>query len=421
MNWRAVYALLVRNIKRGFRHKDELFWMIIFPIMMMFLVAYVFIPPERTIMTIDLGIVNYDGNPAGFNFTAQDFMNVLKNVTIDDKKLFKVKVFNSTEEGLRALKKGDLDALLVIPSGFTVNLTYSKAHLKVYILSADPMTKQVAEAELMGFLQGFASRTSKIKFQIMVKYMMKYVPEEYRDYIDIFIKYMEGIVEPVNVTYETVYPERMYERGHIIGWLAIGMIGIMIMYSGFYSGSLALISEREGGTLRRLFAAPITYLEIYITVVLDVLISTAITAAIVLTMSIFLLGAKFTWISGLDFAVIVALYILAALFTVSIGILISLVSKSVRGAAAIANGLAFPLMFLTGIWIPKFMLPPALHVIADYFPLTKIIDGIRDLVIYGKSITEVMTYLPIPVVVTLVLTAIGVLIFRRSVEKMLVG
>ncbi len=419
MNWRAVYALLTRNIKRGFRHKDELFWMIVFPIMMLFLVSYVFIPSEGTVMTVDLGVVNYDGDSKEFNFTARDFIEVLKNVSIDGKKLFNVREFNDTEEGLKVLRKGGLDALMVIPKGFAENLTFHKASIKVYILDADPMVRQVAEAELTGFLHVFSLRTSKIKLQYMIKYMMEYIPEEYMEYVDLFVKYMEGLVEPLNVTYEPVHPERLEERGHIIGWLAIGMVGIMIMYGGFYGGSLALISEKEGGTLRKLFSAPVTYLEIYVATVLDVLVSTAITAAVVLTMSTLFLGAKFEWISGTDLAVIVALYVLAALFTVSVGILISMVSRSMRGASALANGLAFPLMFLTGIWIPKFMLPQALHVIADYFPLTKIIDGIRDLVVYGRPLTEVAGYLPLPIAVTLALTVVGMLLFRRSVEKLL--
>ena len=207
MNWRAICALSIRNFKRTLRDKTEIFWTIIFPIFMMTLTAYVFIPPGQGVVSIDLGVVNLDGNPSGYNFTGARLVEIMDSIKIDGKKLFNIKTVDSVEEGVRRLKRGELDALLVIPKGFSQNITYSRAYLQVYISGADIRLKQIAYAELSSFFERVIDRTVEIRLAYLKNYTMAYVPEEYRGYYEEFFKYLTYTIEPLNVTFNTVMPE----------------------------------------------------------------------------------------------------------------------------------------------------------------------------------------------------------------------
>ena len=422
MNWRAIHALSVRNTKRFLRDPTEIFWTIIFPILLMVMTAYIFIPPEGgSIVTLKLGIVNLDKETNEKNFTAITLIEIFNKTEIDGKKLFDVRILTNLSKGIELLKKGELDVVLLIPRGFTKNITYTRAYLYTYISSADPHLRQIAYAEMSTFFSILAQRTSNIRLKFIKEYSVKYVPPEYHKYLEEFFKYLEYTIEPINVTYEYVKPTRIVDRASILGWQTIGLIGIMVMYSGFFSGALALISEKEKGTLRKLLVAPITANEIYLATVIDALFSSMCSAVIAIVFAVGILGARLYWEWSLEFLLMPLLFILAILHTVSIGILLSLASKSERGASGFVSAIAFPLIFITGIWLPRWMLPKPLQTFTYYFPLTNIVDAIRDIVVYGKSLIEILHYIPIPIITTIILAVIGYIIFKKRAEKFLVG
>jgi ABC-2 type transport system permease protein len=75
--------------------------------------------------------------------------------------------------------------------------------------------------------------------------------------------------------------------------------------------------------------------------------------------------------------------IAAGAFTfVSMGMLVGVFIKDPEGAAAVANAIGFPMMFLSGTFFPLEVMPSYLQAVASVLPLTYLNNGLRDTMVY---------------------------------------
>lgn len=58
----------------------------------------------------------------------------------------------------------------------------------------------------------------------------------------------------------------------------------------------------------------------------------------------------------------------------------------------LVNLVAFPMMFLSGVFFPVSTLPPFLRDVVGWFPLTFLVDGLRHLMNAGGGWDAVMTH-----------------------------
>ncbi len=98
------------------------------------------------------------------------------------------------------------------------------------------------------------------------------------------------------------------------------------------------------------------------------------------------------------------LLILAGTFEfTSLGMILGLYVRDIETAAAVANAIGFPMMFLAGSFFPIDTMPPTLQTVARLLPLTYVNEGLRATMVFGNEATALL-YLGITVVV-------GVLLF----------
>lgn len=71
----------------------------------------------------------------------------------------------------------------------------------------------------------------------------------------------------------------------------------------------------------------------------------------------------------------------------AIGMILGLYVRDVETAAAVANGIGFPMMFLGGSFFPIEGMPPALQTIAAAMPLTYVNEGLRATMVFGNEST----------------------------------
>ena len=71
---------------------------------------------------------------------------------------------------------------------------------------------------------------------------------------------------------------------------------------------------------------------------------------------------------------------------ISIGFAISGWAKSEEVAAPIANVIALPMMFLSGVFFPREAMPQVLQGVTDYLPLTYLADALRSVAIDGATL-----------------------------------
>jgi ABC-2 type transport system permease protein len=178
----------------------------------------------------------------------------------------------------------------------------------------------------------------------------------------------------------------VFGRGNpkAVAGLMAGLLCISAMAAGFFSLGIELVTARERGVLRRYKLSPIHPL---------LLISSRLVANFLIALSSLLtqIGVAIVVyrmpIAGSFMAMMVMLSA-GALAFLALGLLIASVAESVKVALALANLLFFPLMFLGGAAIPKFLLPPAIQKISRLTPSNYMVEGLGRIMVEGKSLSD---------------------------------
>ncbi len=81
-------------------------------------------------------------------------------------------------------------------------------------------------------------------------------------------------------------------------------------------------------------------------------------------------------------------------------------------ASALANLIMFPMMFLSGVFFPMFMMPGFIQVISRFIPLTPVVDGIRLIITENYSLIQVLPQLGVVVGWGVIIYFIAIKSFR---------
>jgi ABC-2 type transport system permease protein len=89
-----------------------------------------------------------------------------------------------------------------------------------------------------------------------------------------------------------------------------------------------------------------------------------------------------------DYISLVLMVVLGVAVLFGIGLAVGGWAKNENQAAPLANLITFPMMFLSGTFFPRFLMPEWLQQASGLLPLTPVIDGLRLIVTEGKTILE---------------------------------
>ncbi len=149
----------------------------------------------------------------------------------------------------------------------------------------------------------------------------------------------------------------------IIG--TVGLIGIPI----------ATASMREMGVLRRFRATPIHPAVILASDILVNLALSVVGMAVLVVVGRLQFGLRFEGSWG---AVLVG-FLFAACAFFALGYLIASLAPTARVAQTVGFALFFPLMFLSGAALPRFLMPETVRDVSEYLPLTHVVDFMQGL------------------------------------------
>lgn len=423
MRTTQIFAFIDRELKSLLSDKMTLFWVVAWPLFWIFMVAYVFVPPSGvTPIKLMVGVVNYDVNATG-NFTASNLIDIMSNVTYGGEKIFSIKSYDARDSLIRDLKHGKVDVGLIIPEGFSRNLTLGIARLEVLIGARDPRIASINYGFIRGFLEEFSKRIGIVRANMTLRYMYSYIPEdatifqdpELRRYLE---EFMLGIASPINASYTEVRPEILTTRESILGWYVIGAIGMTFLYSGFASGAVLILKEKEAGTLRRILASPISPAILVTALILSDVVLFVVSSVILIIVGIYGVGARIIFNPFNITHWLVPLIILAgAVMCEGIGIILSLLARTVRGASGLGTTLGLFLAFITGVWFPKEMMPGTIRVLSDYSPPTWVFETLRKIMVFDTPIHDLIVDLE-KIAIGLAVTLLAdVIIYRVKLQK----
>jgi ABC-2 type transport system permease protein len=183
-----------------------------------------------------------------------------------------------------------------------------------------------------------------------------------------------------------------------VGLVMLGVIPFMVM---FLVTSIAMLRERTSGTLERMLTTPLAKLDL----LLGYGIAFAVAAAAQATAA----SAVAYGLLGLDTAggwwLVLLVAVVNAILGVSLGLLCSAFSQSEFQAVQFLPLVAFPQLFLCGLFVPREQMVGWLQAASDVLPLTYSVRALRE--IGSNSAATTQMWGDVALVAAVALLALG--------------
>ena len=179
-----------------------------------------------------------------------------------------------------------------------------------------------------------------------------------------------------------------------------GYIGMIIGTIGMLSIPISLATYRENGVLRRLRATPVESKSILWSQVAAQVVITLVSVTLLVLTALVVFDLRLP--SG-DVMVLPAI-LLGAFSFFAIGFVLAGMMPTPRSAQAVGMALYFPMLFLSGAAIPRFMMPEQLQEIAKLLPLTQVVIMIEDLWFTGTWNMTAVVYMTAVLIIGLVVS-----------------
>src|SRR4051794_8935135 len=334
---RALRSLSLANLKSFVRDRAALFWTLAFPILFVVLFGTIFSGGGRP--NYDLGWVDQDGSPSvGQLRTAFERTGV---VTLHD---------GSLADQQEAMRRGEIDAIVVVPAGVGAALTSS------------PGTGAAGSAQLVLYTDPTQSSASATISQIATS-VTTAVNQQ-----------LSGQAPVLTVEGQSLQTREL----SAVSYFVPSILAMALMQLGIFA-SIPLVQQREKLILKRLQATPLPRWTLVVSNIAVRLVIAAVQTALIVAIGIALLGVQLTG----DWPEIILVVALGAVTFVSIGYVIASFAKTEEAANGMTSIVQFPLMFLSGIFFPLEIMPSWLRSIATFMPLTYLGDALRQVMVGG--------------------------------------
>ena len=184
--------------------------------------------------------------------------------------------------------------------------------------------------------------------------------------------------------YQVVPQELPGRTQTYIDTLIPGIIGFSIMQTGIFSLAFGLVRLRDAGILRRLLATPMRITDFMAAQVLSRLIMGVAQIFLLLGVGYFLF--HFNMQGNLVQFIVMGSY--GSIVFIALGFIIAGISRNEDSVPAIANIATIPMMFTSGVFFSRDVLPGWLATVSGFFPLTYLIDSLRGIAVQGQNLID---------------------------------
>ena len=326
------------SVRMWLRDRSALFWTFFLPLVIMVIFGLL---NFGELGKVDVGIVDLAQNEASARFIEE----------AEGVQALRVKVGSESDER-HELSEGHRDLVVVLPVGFGP--------------SADSRSGAWEPVELRAYYHGARAAESQVGLGILRSAL---------DELNFALTDSERLV-----TLESE-PVEARDLGYI-DFLMPGVIGMAIMQLGLFSVAFSFVTMKREGVLRRLLATPLSPATLLASQVVTRLAVVVIQTLILAGVAVFIFGAEF---AGNFFAVLLAAGLGGAVF-LAMGFAVSGWARTEQQAAPLANIVSLPMMFLSGVFFSRDVLPGILQTATDYLPLTFLVEAIRGMTVQGDSV-----------------------------------
>jgi ABC-2 type transport system permease protein len=281
------------------------------------------------------------------------------------------------------IARGDAQAGIVVPQAFPRDLGRgTTATIQVIVDASDPLSSQAALAAAAGVAQirnlailSAAARSHALPLETRVR-----------------PRYNPGLRSP--------------------NYIVPGLVGVILTITLVLVTAMAIVRERERGTLEQLIVTPITKTELMLGK-----IAPYVGVGLIQMTTVLLLG-RFVFNVPLTGNVFV-LYGMALVFVVAslaLGLFISTLVRTQQQAMQASFFFVLPNILLSGFMFPRQAMPAVFQWIGAFLPLTHFLKVLRGVLLKGVGVPELWKEIVILATFATVLIALSVRRFHKTLD-----
>lgn len=296
-------------------------------------------------------------------------------------------VAKNYQEVTEAVESGKAKVGIIIPPDYTDNIKHGRsAAVQVIVDASDSMaaSSAISSAQLIGQLRSQ---------ELLIKRMQGAIGKQ--------------VAPPVDIRIRPWYNPDFISSFYIVP----GILGVVLTMTMVMITSMAIVRERERGTLEQLIVTPMKSHELMLGKIIPYILVGYVQATLALVVGVLVFDVPLK-------GSIVLLYGLTTLFIIaslSLGVLISTVSKTQMQAMQMSFFVFLPSVLLSGFMFPRDAMPQFFYQLGHLLPLTFYLEILRGIVLKGIGINFLWSQVFALVVYILAALSLSIVKFQKKI------
>lgn len=374
---KRLWALLIKEFIQMSRDRLTFGMMVALPIIQLLLYGYAINTDVK-----HLPAIVFDQS---LQQEGRDLLNALEASQYYDIKY----IATNHQQVTEYIERGKANVGIIIPPDFTQNIKHGRsAAVQVLVDASDSMaaSSAISAAQLIGQM-----KSQEILVQQMQSVGMKAGGE---------LPYDIRIRPWYNPDFVSAY------------YMVPGILGIILTMTMVMITSMAIVREREKGTLEQLIVTPLKSHELMLGKIIPYIFVGYVQITLALVVGILVFDIPVRGNLGLLYS-LTTLFIIASL---ALGILISNFAKTQMQAMQMSFFIFLPSVLLSGFIFPRIAMPQIIGLLGNLLPLTFYLEILRGIVLKGIGLNYLWSQVfSLTILITAIL-AISVLKFQKRLD-----
>lgn len=363
----TVWVMFNINFRRVFRDKTALFFTFMFPLIFLFVFGGIF--GHHQSVSFNVAIINHSNSSFARQFVSQ--------AESKDQTMLKVdKSLTTMSAANEKMSRGEIDATIELPADFGTVIRGKMLPTGQAIVHFTQNNEQAAQT-LTSVLQA--------QFESINGRLVK-------------------TVSPFTVVAKQTNTRSLSSFDYTF----TGLLGFSILGMGIFGPMNVFPELKKMGILRRLHTTPLRVWQYFLSTMMGQAVVGLISLAFMFVVAILVFHLK---VVG-NFAELGLFLVFGIVMILGIGLSLGGWAKNERQVAPLANIITFPMMFLSGTFFPRYLMPHWLQNVTTYMPLTPVIDGARLIATEGQHLTNLGPQLGVMAAWTVIVYVIAFRVFR---------
>lgn len=362
----TIWTYVRIDVKRLFRDKVAIFFVFLFPMIFLFVFGSIF-GGSGDDVSFRIGLLNQSESKFSSDFVGQ----------VKDNDIFEVdNEVTSIDQAKEKMNRGQIDATVILPESF-----------------GEVKQGQQHPSGQLQILYGQSNQTAGTTLASVMEGIFKEINQQ-------FVK----SDTPFTVKAESTATAGLTQFDYTF----TGLLGFTLLSLGVFGPTSVFPRLKQRGVLRRYQLTTIKVWQYFVANVLSNAFVGLLAVAMMFVAALLIFDLNMRG-NYLNLAVVV---LLGVTLLFGIGLAIGGWARTENQAAPLAQIVTLPMMFLSGVFFPTFLMPELLQNITAFIPLTPIVDALRLIVTENASLFDLGPQLAIMMGWLVVIYVIAFKVFR---------